>query len=63
MREGPTERGTLGMLASAKYLDIGLTLLKQLLATGEIPSFTVGRRRLVSQRALDRWIERRETAE
>lgn len=57
------EQGAFGVPDGARYLGLGPTLLKELLASGEIRSFRAGRRRLVSRSALDGWIAERESAE
>ena len=39
-----------------ELIGIGRTKLRELLATGEIESFSVGRARLVSRATLERWV-------
>ena len=39
-----------------KLIGIGRTKLRELLSTGEIESFSVGRARLVSRAAIERWV-------
>jgi len=52
-------RLTLKADEAAEVLGIGRTKLYQLIYAGELPSFTVGRRRLISTSALREWVETR----
>lgn len=47
---------------AARVLSIGTTKLHELLASGELPSFNIGRRRLVSAADLESFVERRRLA-
>ncbi|HWE54353.1 MAG TPA: helix-turn-helix domain-containing protein [Acidimicrobiales bacterium] len=44
------------------YLKIGQAYLDELTASGRIPSFKLGRRRLYRRRDLDEWVELRVLA-
>ncbi len=57
MREPPT-REILTIADLQEVLPIGRTKLYSLLSEGSIPSFKVGRRRLVRRGDVNRWIER-----
>ena len=48
---------------AAEILGLGETRLKELLRTGELRSFKVGSRRLVSARAINEYVERMEALE
>lgn len=43
-----------------KLIGIGRTKLRELLSTGEIESFSVGRARLISRAAIERWVSQAE---
>ncbi len=45
-----------------KLIGIGRTKLRELLSSGEIESFSVGRARLVSRAAIERWVRQGEHA-
>lgn len=45
---------------AARLIGCGRTMLYQLLAAGELPSFTLGRRRLIRVAALEEWLIGRE---
>ncbi len=45
-----------------KLIGIGRTKLRELLSSGEIESFSVGRARLVSRAAIERWVNHGEGA-
>lgn len=47
---------------AAAVIGIGPTLLEELIARGEIKSFKVGRRRLVSRAALEAFVTKQEKA-
>lgn len=47
---------------AARLLGCGRTTLYYLLGTGDLPSFTLGRRRLIRVAALEAWIATRETS-
>jgi excisionase family DNA binding protein len=47
---------------AARMLGVGRTLLYAELAAGSIPSFSIGRRRLIRVEALREWIAKREGA-
>ena len=58
---GPNEtRFALSIAEAAKALGIGLSKMAELIADGEIPSFKIGRRRLIRPLALEDWVRRRE---
>jgi len=46
-----------------RRLAIGRTKLYELIAAGELDTYTVGKRRFVSHSAIERFISRREAAE
>lgn len=52
---GPTE--------AARLIGCGRTRLYELLQDQELPSFTLGRRRLIRVSAIEAWITAREQAE
>ncbi len=56
MREGPT-REILTIADLQEVLPIGRTKLYSLLSEGLIPSFKVGRRRLVRRGDVNKWID------
>ena len=47
---------------AAARIGVGRTSMYALIDAGEIPTFTVGRRRLVSEAALVAFVERRQAA-
>jgi len=47
---------------AALYIGLGRTKLWELLMSGTIPSFVVGRRRLVPREALEQFVRRHEHA-
>jgi excisionase family DNA binding protein len=52
---------TLSVRDAASLTHLGLTSMWKLVSDGEIPSFKVGRRRMISRKALVEWIEIRES--
>ena len=57
------ERFAVSVDEAAQLLGVGRSTLWQLVTSGEIPSFTIGKRRLIPLDALRRWIaERTEQA-
>ena len=59
----PTPRLTYSVTEAAEVLGIGCTLAKELVRTGELRSFKIGRRRLVALVDLELFVERcREAA-
>lgn len=46
---------------ACEHLRVGKTLLYELLGSGELPSLTIGRRRLIPSAALDAFIEAKTT--
>jgi excisionase family DNA binding protein len=57
------ERAALGVKEVMQYLSLSRAHLYRLLAQGAIPSFHIGRRRLVMKSDLDRYIKDIRTAE
>lgn len=53
------ERGAFTAAEAARYLGIGEHQMLQLLREREIPAIRLGRRWIVSRKALDRWLETR----
>ena len=53
------QRATLSIPAVALVLDVSERTARTLVADGTLPSLTIGRRRLVSRAALERWVEER----
>lgn len=51
-----TERLSYRPAEVRKLIGIGRTKLRELLSSGEIESFSVGRARLVSRTAIERWV-------
>ena len=54
------ERAGLNTAEGAAYVGLGETLFKRLLATGEIASYRVGRRRIIRRSTLEQWMGERE---
>jgi excisionase family DNA binding protein len=54
------EATLLSLREAAEKLGISLRTLARLIATGEFPSLTIGRRRLIRSAALEAWLEARE---
>ena len=52
-----TDSATLTTHEAARYLGIGRTTLYQLIKSGELDSFLIGRRRLIPRQAIDRMVE------
>jgi excisionase family DNA binding protein len=61
MREPPT-REILSIADLQEIVPIGRTKLYSLLSEGSIPSYTVGRRRLVKRGDVNRWLEKHKYA-
>ncbi|MFQ6026923.1 MAG: helix-turn-helix domain-containing protein [Dehalococcoidia bacterium] len=57
------ERAALGTEAGAGYIGVSRPTLYRLLDSGEIPSFHIGRRRLIRKADLDKFIEDRMAEE
>ena len=55
-----TDRVTLSPEQAANLLGISKKTLQPLIDSGELPSFLVGSRRLITRRALERSVQRRE---
>lgn len=53
-----TAPAALDLKATAKAIGLGLTKTRELVATGEIPSFKVGRRVLIPADAPTAWVAR-----
>lgn len=47
---------TLNTVEAARYLGIGRTVLYRLIGRGDVDSFVIGHRRLVTRESLDRYI-------
>lgn len=45
----------------AEWIGIGRTLAYRLLSSGEIPSYKIGRRRIVSRSDVEAWLEERKS--
>lgn len=58
--DSPPSQLAYSMPEAARALGIGVSTLYLLIARGEIQTFTIGRRRVVSARAIERFIQRRE---
>ena len=52
---------TLSVRDASNLTHLGLTSMWKLVSDGEIPSFKVGRRRMISRKALVEWVESRES--
>lgn len=50
----------LDIAAAADRLSIGRTLVLRMISTGQLPSVTIGRRRLIDERDLRRFVERQK---
>ena len=50
------ENSLIGVKALSEYLEISLRTLRRILASGELPSILIGRRRLVRKSALVAWL-------
>lgn len=59
-REAPADALAYNLDQAAARIGIGKTMLEELVAAGQIKSFRVGRRRLVSRAALEAFIARQE---
>ena len=51
--------GMLGMKESMAFTGLQKDMLYKAMATGELPSFKFGKRRLIAKRDLVKWLERR----
>lgn len=60
MNDADTRPLTVGPAEAARLLRCGRTTLYALLASKELPSFTVGRRRLIRFSAIEAWVAARE---
>lgn len=56
----PSERITYGVEDACQQLAIPRTALYQLISNGEIQSIKVGKRRLITRRALEQFVARKE---
>lgn len=56
-----SSRLTLTIAEAAKMLGIGRTTLYALIAGGELPSVSIGRKRLIRREALERFLAQRES--
>jgi excisionase family DNA binding protein len=45
----------------AEWIGIGRTLAYRLLSSGEIPSYKIGRRRIVGRSDVEAWLEKRKS--
>jgi excisionase family DNA binding protein len=52
--------GLIGIEALATRLSISLRSVHRILAQGDLPSYRIGRRRLVSHEALNIWLNRQQ---
>lgn len=62
MVEEPVGRLTYGVEEAAEILGIGATLAKELIRTGELHSFKIGRRHLVAWADLETFVDGRRAA-
>lgn len=62
-REAQNRPLAVAPVEAARLLGCGRTTLYFLLGTGALPSFTLGRRRLIRIAALEAWIAARETGQ
>lgn len=60
MNHGLQERITYGVEDAHRQLGITRSALYQLMSSGEVASIKVGKRRLITRRALEAFIERQE---
>jgi excisionase family DNA binding protein len=58
----PTRPLAVSPSEASRMLGVGRTLLYAELAAGSIPSFSIGRRRLIRVEALREWIAKREAS-
>jgi excisionase family DNA binding protein len=58
-----TERATLSVEEAAHYIGLSRSKTWELIARGDLPSFTVGRRRLLSVERLQDWIRQQEASD
>jgi excisionase family DNA binding protein len=58
-----TERRLHGRLDAAQQLNVSLRCLDELLATRQLASIKIGKRRLIPTEAIERFIRQREKAE
>lgn len=61
-RAAPADALAYSVDEAGERLGVGKTTFEDLVATGQIKTFKVGRRRLVSRRALESFIEKKERA-
>ena len=61
-RATPADALSYGVEEAAERIGLGETTFKELIATGQIKTFKVGRRRLVSRRALEAFVAKMERA-
>jgi excisionase family DNA binding protein len=59
----PAARVSVEPLVAAEMLGIGRTMVFELLRRGDLPSYTIGRRRLIPVAAIERFVEERVAAE
>lgn len=57
------ERGTMNVEEAAHFIGLSRSKTWELIARRELPSFTVGRRRLLSVEKLQAWIREQEAAD
>lgn len=62
VREVPADALAYSVDAAADRLSVSKGTLENLIASGELKSFLVGRRRLVSRAALESFVHRKEKA-
>lgn len=58
--ENTTEREGLSVREAAGIVGVSVRTMQTLIAGGTVPSFTVGRRRIVRRSALIAWMQREE---
>jgi excisionase family DNA binding protein len=61
-RDVPADALAYSVDDGAERLGVGATTFEDLIASGQIKTFKVGRRRLVSRQALEKFIARQERA-
>jgi excisionase family DNA binding protein len=54
-----TDKGAMGVEGACRYLDVSRPTLYRLMDTGAVPSFHIGRRRLILREHLDRFLHER----
>lgn len=61
-KAAPAAGGLRALKEAAKYLSLSQTTLKLMIAQGELPIVRRGKRRMIAQEDLDRWIATHRTS-